>query len=167
MPEASATMADFILRKNKGDVMGNLPLSFNTYNVVFVNITQSYGKLKNRRECGLPPVKGRENIYECTRKYWSLSKEHADRADYIAGCFDVGGKNFKIISVYQFADTKKWMKVRYCPELADDEEVQENSDYMERFAFKGMKPPSREIQELFVGHFVDFSFGRKPVRYSF
>ena len=40
MPEASATMADFILRKNKGDVMGNLPLSFNTYNVVFVNITQ-------------------------------------------------------------------------------------------------------------------------------
>lgn len=131
-------------------------------NVVFVNITQSYGKLSSRRKIGLPPVKGRENVYECTRKYWKLSKAHADHTDYIAGVF----RN-EIKSVYEFADGKKWQKVRDCPDLADDEEVRENPKYKdERFAFSGKKP-SPEVQHRYVGKGIDFDFGRNPVRYNF
>ena len=48
-------------------------------NVVFVNITQSYRMLKYRS------IKGRENVYECTRKYWKLNKARADKADFIVG----------------------------------------------------------------------------------
>lgn len=135
-------------------------------NVVFVNITQSYGTLSRRKKNGLSPVKGRENVYECTRKYWKLSKARADNADYIAGVFKNDDGTWTIKSVCEFADGKKWQRVRDCPDLADDEEVRENPDYLERFAFSGKKP-SPEVQHRYVGMCVDFSFGMNPVRYNF
>lgn len=146
--------------------MVNLPSSFDTHNVMFVNITQSYSELLDRKKRGLSPVKGRENIYECTRKYWKLSKAHADMADYVAGAVKNENGIFVIRSVYEFADKGKWRKVWDCPDLADDEEVLENSDHMNRFAFVG-KEPSEDIKELFIGKCCPFVFKRQPVRYNF
>ncbi|MBD5413601.1 MAG: hypothetical protein HDR52_04135 [Treponema sp.] len=124
-------------------------------NVVFVNITQSYRMLKYRS------IKGRENVYECTRKYWKLNKDKADRADYVVGVADG-----IVRSVYEFADRTKWREVRYCPELADDEELRENPNYLGRFAFSG-KETSSDVQQRYVGREIDFSFGMNPVRYNF
>ncbi len=135
-------------------------------NVLFVNITQSYGTLLRRKKNGLPFVKGRDNVYECTRKYWKLCKAHADKADYIAGVSKNEDGTLTIKSVYEFADRKKWQKVCDCPELADDDEVLKNPDYLERFAFSGKKP-SPDVQHRYVGMCVDFSFGMNPVKYNF
>lgn len=132
-----------------------------TDNVLFVNVTKSYGMLLCRQNAGLPPIKGRENVYECTRKYWKLSKDKADMADYI-----VGVANGIVRGVYEFADKVKWREVRYCPELAEDDEVLENPKYMERYAFSG-KEAASDIQKKYVGRKIDFTFGMNPVRYNF
>lgn len=135
-------------------------------NVLFVNITQSYGTLMNRKRNRLPPVKGRENVYECTRKYWVLNKAHADKANYIVGVVKNELGIYIIKSVYEFADGERWMKVRYCPELADDEELQENPKYLERFAFSG-KEVAPDVQQRYVDREIDFKFGTNPVKYNF
>ena len=124
-------------------------------NVVFVNITQSYRMLKYRS------IKGRENVYECTRKYWKLNKARADKADFIVGVADG-----IVRGVYEFADRKKWMEVRYCSELADDEKLQQNPEYLKRFAFSG-KEASPDVQQRYIGREIDFKFGMNPVKYNF
>ena len=68
--------------------------------------------------------------------------------------------------VYEFADRKKWMEVRYCPELADDEELQQNPEYLKRFAFSG-KEASPDVQQRYIGREIDFKFGMNPVKYNF
>ena len=124
-------------------------------NVVFVNITQSYRMLKYRS------IKGRENVYECTRKYWKLNKARADKADFI-----VGLRMASCVVCTSLPTGKKWMEVRYCPELADDEELQQNPEYLKRFAFSG-KEASPDVQQRYIGREIDFKFGMNPVKYNF
>ena len=125
-------------------------------NVMFINITQSYRTLKSK------VVKGRENVYECTRKYWMIrNRARANKANYIVGVADG-----IVRGVYEFADRLKWKKARYCTELSNDEELRENPEYREYFAFSG-KEAALDVQQRYVGKKIDFSFGNNPIIYNF
>lgn len=128
-----------------------------TKKVMFVRIQRSYGELLNRQKLGKEPVKGRENIYQCTRKYWKVNKENAEQADYIAGVFRNDEGIYIIKSVYK---NSEWKKVKDFPEMSDDEEVIENPKYLDRFAFSGIEENVVEpsVWKEYVGTALDFDF---------
>ena len=107
----------------------------NLFKIVYVCITKSHDSMGY--------IKGRENVYECTRKYWKLDPLKANRADYVAG---VSHGVIKGI----FKNTSGWKSCRSFLEFYDDAEVHEHPEYMtERFAFEGVEA-EEDIQQLFL-----------------
>lgn len=110
--------------------------------IIFVSINVTYARLSK----GII-LKGRENLYECIRKYWRLkaSIEKVKEADYIAGVF-----YGEIKGIYKnFPD---WKLVKDIKEFQDDEEVKEHPSYLERYAL-AHKEEAAEcfIREKYIG----------------
>lgn len=110
--------------------------------IVFFSINISYARLSS----GVI-IKGRENLYECIRKYWRLKKsiEKVIEADYIAGVF-----HGEIKGIYKnFPD---WKLVRDIEEFQDDEEVNKCPKYLERYALAHEKEDAEDlIKEKYIG----------------
>lgn len=56
----------------------------NNDKLIFVNIKNSYEAMINNDKSN--PFY-RENIKECTRKYWTIADSKADKATHILGCY--------------------------------------------------------------------------------
>lgn len=56
----------------------------NSDKLIFVNIKNSYEAMINNDKAS--PYY-RENIKECTRKYWTITDSKADNATHILGCY--------------------------------------------------------------------------------
>lgn len=68
-----------------------------TDKIIFVNIKNSYeALLSNDRGNTL----FRANLYECTRKYWSVDDEKASAATHLLGCYR--GKVIEVIRIQEF-----------------------------------------------------------------
>lgn len=68
-----------------------------TDKLIFVNIKNSYeAMLGNDRNNPL----FRENLYDCTRKYWTVADGKANAATHILGCYH--GKVIEVISIQEF-----------------------------------------------------------------
>lgn len=108
--------------------------------VVFFSINISYDRLSN----GVI-VKGRENLYECIRKYWKLNPDKVAEADYIAGVF-----HGEIKGIYKnFPD---WKLVKDIEEFQDDDEVKEYPEYLGRYALAHREEVAEcFIQEKYIG----------------
>ena len=66
----------------------------NSDKLIFVNIKNSYeAMMKNDKNHEL----FRENLYECTRKYWRIADEKAYNATQILGCYK--GKVVEVIQI--------------------------------------------------------------------
>ncbi|MBD5407196.1 MAG: hypothetical protein K2M50_07810 [Treponemataceae bacterium] len=108
--------------------------------IVFVCISKSYARLSE----GII-LKGRDNLYECIRKYWKIKPCKANKADYIAGVF-----HGEIQGIYKnFPD---WKLVKDIKEFQDDEEVKEHPSFLERYAL-AHKEEAAEcfIQKKYIG----------------
>lgn len=68
-----------------------------TDNLIFVNIKNSYEALQSNDRSN--PL-FRENLYDCTRKYWSVDDEKASAATHILGCYH--GKVIEVIRIQEF-----------------------------------------------------------------
>lgn len=93
-------------------------------NIMYVCINQSALKVGQ--------VKGRENYYECIRKYWELNEANLKKAkqvDYVAGVF-----NGIVLDIYK---PRKWDIVRNFPDMLEDFEVKKNPKYLNCYAFEG------------------------------
>lgn len=108
--------------------------------IAFFSINISYARLSS----GVI-IKGRENLYECIRKYWKLNPDKASEADYIAGVF-----HREIKGIYKnFPD---WKLVRDIEEFQDDEEVKKSPKYLERYALAHKKEDAEDlIKEKYIG----------------
>lgn len=51
------------------------------HRLLLVNLNRTYRLAQAEGDCRRP------DIYECARKYWSLNKRRADRADYVLGVY--------------------------------------------------------------------------------
>ncbi len=71
---------------------------------------------------------GRENLYECTRKYWRVNKKKACEADYIAGVY-----KGDIVSIYKIKKDS-WNLVKEQPLLLKEKEVLEHPEYKSRYS---------------------------------
>lgn len=87
-------------------------------------------------------VKGRENVYQCTRKYWRINLQKASEADYIAGVANI------VVGIYK--RTSDWKLVRDFPNMLSDDEVKTHPEYLDRYAFEGIEAP-KNIIDLYVG----------------
>ena len=56
----------------------------NSHRLIFVNIKNSYKAMINDDRSSLYY---RENLKECTRKYWKISNKKAEAATHILGCY--------------------------------------------------------------------------------
>lgn len=56
-----------------------MDMPFKTDKVLCVRIDKTF----NNKDVEL--LERRENIYECTRKYWRVDKKRAEKADYVMG----------------------------------------------------------------------------------
>lgn len=68
--------------------------------VVLLNISRCYNATEQEED-----IYKRPNIYEMTRKYWKIDKDHAEQAKYACGV-----ANGEIVSVYT---NLKWSYVDY------------------------------------------------------
>lgn len=68
-----------------------------TDKIIFVNIKNSYEAMRNKDRSN--PL-FRANLYECTRKYWSVPDEKASTASHILGCYY--GKVIEVIRIQEF-----------------------------------------------------------------
>lgn len=65
--------------------------------LIFVNIKNSYeAMLNNDRKNPL----FRENLYDCTRKYWPVADAKANAATHILGCYH--GKVIEVIIIKEY-----------------------------------------------------------------
>ena len=74
--------------------------------VLFVCISKSYERLG---------TKGRENLFECTRKYWELDKQREERADYVAGVY-----KGVVEAIYK---NSSWQQVGNMKDIKNDPDV--------------------------------------------
>ncbi len=105
--------------------------------IVFVCINRTYRQFSS----GIR-VKGRESLYECTRKYWPLDPNRANEAEYVAGVC-----NGIIKTIYK--RTENWKSVRAFAEFFDDAEVKADSSLLNRYAFTGIEAET-EIKEKYI-----------------
>lgn len=71
--------------------------------MIFVNIKHSHEAMKNHDTAS---EYYRENLKECTRKYWKVRKEAADSATHILGCYQGIVKEVIKISSYHISEDK-------------------------------------------------------------
>ncbi|MBD5427744.1 MAG: hypothetical protein HDR39_00180 [Treponema sp.] len=102
--------------------------------VLFVCISKSYKRLG---------TEGRENLFECTRKYWKLDKQRAERADYVAGVY-----KGVVEAIYK---NSSWQQVGNMKEIRNDPEVKVNKDYLSRFALTEKIEAEQNVKERYVG----------------
>lgn len=101
-----------------------------TDRLIFVNIKESYeAMLNNDRRSPL----FRENLYECTRKYWRIAGEKANAATHILGCYR--GKVIEVICITAF-------------------HVEHSEEFTERKIFEGIEQPdspymNMDLHEIF------------------
>ena len=108
--------------------------------IMYVYITKSFATIGK--------VKGRENVYQCTRKYWRINLKKASEADYIAGV-----ANNIIVGIYK--RISDWKLVRNFPDMQFDEEIIIHPDYLDRYAFEGIEAP-KNIIDLYVGKPMEY-----------
>ena len=99
--------------------------------IMYVCINVSATKIGER--------KGRENLYQCIRKYWELNGENLQKAkqtDYVAGVF-----NGFIVDMFR---PQKWDIVKNFSDMKDDDEVKKNHKYLSFYAFEG-DPTGKDI----------------------
>ena len=90
------------------------------HKIIFVSLNVSYPAFKKGA--------GRENLYECTRKYWRVNKKKALEADYIAGVF-----KGNVISFYKIKKDS-WKLVKEQPLLLKEKDVLEHPKYESRYS---------------------------------
>lgn len=105
-----------------------------TDKVLFVCISESCKRLG---------TEGRENLFECTRKYWALEKERAERADYV-----VGVRKGVVEAIYK---NSSWQQVGNIKEIRNDPEVEIHKDYLSRFALTEKVEAEQSVKERYVG----------------
>lgn len=105
--------------------------------IIFVCINRTYPTFMHGKI-----VKGRESLYECTRKYWPVDPLKANRAEYIAGVCDG-----IIKTIYK--RTQNWRPVSSFREFADDAEIAENPKLLGRYAFTGIEA-NQEIKDKYI-----------------
>lgn len=113
--------------------------------IMYLCITRSYHRLDDFK---------RETIYECTRKYWKLKDfelSKANEADFIVGIADR-----QIKGVYK--NMSGWKMVKNMPELLNDTEVKDHSEYQDRYAFDGEEVTSSETIEEIKKDYADHPF---------
>ncbi len=74
------------------------PIINNTDRLIFVNIKKSYEAMINKDKSS---DYYRENLQECTRKYWNVAKDKAEYATHILGCYK--GIVMDVIKVTSFS----------------------------------------------------------------
>ena len=111
----------------------------------------------NRSVENIGKVKGRENIFQCIRKYWKMSEtdfEKAKEADYVAGVVDG--------LIYEICKPHNWDLVMNFPDMKDDDEVIKNPNIRYRYAFVA-EPASEEIRKQYLGKKFNKSFDKYSV----
>lgn len=83
----------------------------------------------------------RENIYECTRKYWHVNKERAEKADYVMGIAN------GIVQVVYIP--RKWI-------------LTANPRFAGRYEFEGEEVKDSSYIGMNVAQLVK---GQSPIRY--
>ncbi len=74
----------------------------NSHRLIFVNIKNSYEAMINNDRSSLYY---RENLKECTRKYWDIKEDKALAATHILGCYKgIVKEVFKITSFFTSKD---------------------------------------------------------------
>ena len=124
--------------------------------IIFVCINKSFERFSS----GII-IKGRENLYQCTRKYWPVKLWKANEAEYI------GGVSKGIIkSIYRQTDA--WKPVRSFSEFLTDAEIIENPSLLNRYAFTGIEAP-QSIRAKYIGSKIpqEFRFYGNIVSYNF
>ncbi len=113
--------------------------------IIYVCINKTYQAFS----MGARP-KGRETLYECTRKYWPVDPFKANQAEYIAGVY-------KGIIQTLYKRTEKWRVVSSFKEFVNDAEVKENPNLLNRYAFTGVDAEQtmkdRYIETRMLGRF--------------
>lgn len=105
--------------------------------IIYVCINRTYHDFMKGKK-----PKGRESLYECTRKYWSVNLNRANQAEYVAGvCGGIVRTIYKKKGDWQLVSTFK--------EFKDDEELKEHPEYLSRYAFIGDEA-EKEIKEKYI-----------------
>lgn len=122
------------------------------FKILFLDIKQSIKKLGH---------KDREDLYQCTRKYWRLSPERANQAEYVVGFADE-----EIKTIYKVS---KWRKVGDCQDLLNDEEVKQNPDYIQaRYAFEGERLKEKVFKRIAAEITKDIpKSSQNPIHYNY
>ena len=101
----------------------------------------------------------RDNVYECTRKYWKIPDlQKANDAEFI-----VGLANGEIKGIYK--KESDWRQVKDVPELLDDSEVNNHPEYKARYVFSGKEVESAAVEEDFKEN--RFRFYGNPIHYNY
>lgn len=104
-------------------------------------------------------AKGRETLYECTRKYWPVDLFKANKAEYIAGvCHGIIRTLCK--------RTEPWKPVSSFKEFADDTEIKENLNLLNRYAFTGVEA-EQEMKDKYIGTRMHDRFRGNIVAYNY
>ncbi|MBO4437482.1 MAG: hypothetical protein J5791_11440 [Fibrobacter sp.] len=119
--------------------------------ILFVCINRSIKKIGQ---------KDRKDLFDCTRKYWKLSPDKADKADVV-----VAVANGEVMAA--FKNCSGWRKIGCWPDLQNDEEVKKNPNYSEkRYAFDGEEIPMSKKEKDKIK--MDFpGFTGNPIRYNY
>ncbi len=81
----------------------------NSHRLIFVNIKNSYKAMINDDRSSLYY---RENLKECTRKYWNITNDKASAATHILGCYKgIVKEVLKITSFFTSKDEYPGRKV--------------------------------------------------------
>ena len=145
---------DFRIEKSKG--IPWLKKDLSNEKIVFVCINKSYERLSR----GII-IKGRENLYQCTRKYWPIDIVKANNSEYVAGVY-------KGIVKTLFKKTDIWKPVRSFKDFLDDDEIKENPTLLNRYAFTGIEAEQNVARKYidkkmpnslrFYGNIVTYNF---------
>lgn len=104
-------------------------------------------------------TKGRETLYECTRKYWPVDLAKANQADYIAGVY-------KGIVQKLYKRTEDWRPVSSFKEFAEDAEIKENPKLLNRYAFTGVEA-EQSVEATYIEKKMPGRFYGNIVAYNY
>ena len=102
------------------------------HKIIFVSLNVSYPAFKKGA--------GRENLYECTRKYWRVNKKKAREPDYIAGVY-----KGNVISFYKIKKDS-WKQVSEQLEMMKERELLEHPEYVSRYSVESENGEKEAIE---------------------
>jgi hypothetical protein len=119
--------------------------------VIAINIAQQY-----------PHVKNVEELYNCTRGLWRLSKQRAENAQYAFAVYKGEIKEVYKIDYWEpakFDSSEFWVNKKREQGVEIDPKVNEG-----RFQFIG-SIASEEIRNKYIGKIMPIAHAQNPIRY--